>query len=120
MFKAIITECSKELSNKEKLQYSDYSNAIAIDTLPDNTEISVANYAVLNIHNDKSENTDYTVYMVEDKVGQKYYTSSESFFSTFKGYWDGMQDSDEEWGIQIFKKESKNYKGKGFITCTIV
>ena len=77
-------------------------------------------WAVLDIHNEKSEDKDYQNFIIIDENGQKYVTGSKSFWSSFRGIYDEMNGSDEEWGIKIFSSPSKNYKGKSFITCSLV
>ena len=59
-------------------------------------------------------------FIIIDENGQKYVTGSKSFWSSFRGIYDEMNGSDEEWGIKIFSSPSKNYKGKSFITCSLV
>ena len=31
-----------------------------------------------------------------------------------------MKDEDEEWAIKVYRLPSKNYKGKEFITCSVI
>lgn len=117
-----IVETSKQLSARERLMVKDTSNANSIDELTQQSPLvlSVADYAVLSVHNEKSEDKDYTKYLLIDKNGNKYETGSESFWSAFKEIYDEMKDTDEEYEIEIYRLESKNYKGKTFITCSIV
>jgi SAM-dependent MidA family methyltransferase len=120
-----IIEASKELTARERLMLKDTSNAISIDEVTQNPDsgalvIKVDHYAALAVHNEKSDNKDYIKYVLVDESGNKYVTGSESFWEAFKSIWDEMHDTDEEYSIEIYRLESKNYKGKSFITCSIV
>lgn len=116
-----IAETSKELSAKERIKIKDTTDAIKLDeaTQSGSIFISPAMYAVLNIHNDKSDNADYNNYVVVDKDGTKYVTGSESFWTSFMNIYDEMSGETEDWGIKVYRAPSKNYKGKDFITCSI-
>lgn len=122
-YKVTIKDVSKEISIREKIQLKDVSNAVRIDEATQGSPlvISPAMYAVLSIHNEKSDNKDYNNYVIVDKEGTKFVTGSESFWTTFIDIWDEMHDEGEEdFDIEIYRKDSKNYKGKQFITCSIV
>ncbi len=127
-YTSTVREVSKEISVKEKIMLKDTSNAISIDTLTQeasfNNEkvlIDVDYYAILDIHNEKSDNKDYINFIIVDKSGNKYVTGSESFITTFTDIYEEMKGAGEEnITIEIYRKESKNYKGKDFITCSIV
>lgn len=117
-----VAETSKELSAKERIQIKDTTNAVKLDEVTQTEPVTIYPevYAVLDIHNEKSENVDYKNYVVIDKDGTKYVTGSDSFWSSFMEIAKEMANENEEWGIQVYRKESKNYKGKEFITCSIV
>lgn len=124
-FAVKIEESSKELTAKERIAFKDMSNAKKLDLeVEAGTALIIAPeaYVVLAVHNEKSDNKDYYNYCIVDKNGTKYVTGSESFWSTFKGIWDDMHEyaPDEEFEVQVYKVESKNYKGKYFLTCSIV
>ena len=127
-YTATVREVSKDISVKEKIMLKDTSNAISIDALTQeasfNNEkvlIDVDYYAILDIHNEKSDNKDYINFIIVDKSGNKYVTGSESFITTFTDIYNEMKGAGEEnITIEIYRKESKNYKGKDFITCSIV
>lgn len=121
-FEAKIRESSKNLTAKDRVKFKDVSNAIQLDeaTRSGSLIITPDFYVVLDIHNERSDDKDYTKYVVVDKSGTKYVTGSESFFSSFKAIVDEMADSGEEYGVEIYRLPSKNYKGKEFLTCSIV
>lgn len=117
-----ILETSKQLTARERLMVKDTSNAQSIDDLTQDNPLilSVADYAILEVHNEHSDNKDYTKYLIIDKAGNKYVTGSESFWTSFKEIYDEMKDTGEDYEVEIYRLESKNYKGKTFITCSIV
>lgn len=118
-----VAESSKELTAREKLMFSDTSNASKLDVVVEAGKtlvITPVDYAVLAVHNESSENKDYNVYVIVDKSGEKYVTGSDSFWDSFSDIWDVMLDESEEYQIEVYKKESKNYKGKYFLTCSVI
>lgn len=117
-----IKETSKQLSAKERIAIKDTSNALKLDVEceEDGVIITPVAFAILSIHNEKSDNKDYENYVIIDKDGNKYVTGSESFWNTFISIWDEMQEEDEAWDIKAYKLDSKNYKGKKFLTCSII
>lgn len=127
-YTATVREVSKDITVKEKIMLKDTSNAKSIDILTQeasfNNEkvlIDVDYYAILDIHNENSDNKDYINFILVDKSGNKYATGSESFITTFTDIYNEMKGAGEEnITIEIYRKESKNYKGKDFITCSIV
>ena len=82
--------------------------------------VEVKDWAVIDIHNESADNTDYTVYLFIDKNGNKFYTSSEPAWNSFKNIYDEMKDSDEEWGIEFNLIPSKKYNGKEILTCSLI
>lgn len=118
-----IKETSKDLTARERLMMKDRSNATPLDsavTLETPLVITPDSYAVLSIHNESSDNPDYEKYMIVDKDGNKYITGSVNFWNSFKSIWDEMTKENEDFQIQVYKLESKNYKGKQFLTCSII
>ena len=120
-YEVTIKEESMELTAKERIRLKDTSNAIKLDTATDETSLTIVPkaFAILSIHNEKSDNVDYLNYIIVDKDGNKYVTGSDSFWSSFKSIWDEMETEAEEWELEIYKLDSKNYKGKKFLTCSL-
>lgn len=116
-----IKESSRELTAKQRVALKDTTSAIKLDeaTQVEPVTINVDMYAVLAIHNEKSENPDYENYIVVDKNGTKYVTGSASFWSSFMDIFTEMEEEDEAWTLKVYRVPSKNYKGKDFITCSI-
>ena len=117
-----ISRISKELSAKDRIKIKDTTNAIRLDeaTAEGAIIISPDYFAVLDIHNEKSEDKDYSQVVLVDVAGNKYVTGSASFLTAFENIVDEMNGIDEEYQIEVYRRESKNYKGKSFITCSIV
>lgn len=116
-----IKESSRELTAKQRVALKDTTSAIKLDeaTQVEPVIINVDMYAILAIHNEKSENPDYDNYIVVDKNGTKYVTGSASFWSSFMDIFTEMEGEDEAWTLKVYRVPSKNYKGKDFITCSI-
>lgn len=121
-FEAKIREASKELSAKERVKFKDITNAVQLDDATKENPLVIAPdfYVILDIHNERSKDKDYVKYIVVDKGGNKFVTGSESFFSSFKSIFDDMDDTDEDYEIEVYRRPSKNHKGKEFLTCSIV
>lgn len=123
MFNVTIESCSKELSAKERVLIKDTTAATKLDAVvkgDESVEIYVDFYAVLNVHNDKADPVDYKNYVIVDKNGEVYVTGSNSFWNAFNQISEEMAGSEDDWGIKVYKRDSKNYSGKQFITCKII
>lgn len=121
-YSAEIKESSKELSAKERIMLKDTSDAVKLDLACDEEAVIITpdSFAVLGIHNEKSDNKDYESYILQDKNGEKYVTGSPSFWNSFMDIYNEMKEETEKWSIKVYKLDSKNYKGKQFLTCSII
>ena len=122
-----IIKSSKDLTAREQISAKDFSNAVGLDTeLTDENSkviISPAAYLILGVHNEHSKNDkDYKKYLIIDTAGNKFVTGSESFFTAFLDIFEAMESfaPGEEYQIEVYKKPSKNYQGKHFLTCSIL
>ena len=113
---------SKELSAKERVMLKDTTGAVSLDEATQGAPVVVDPdfYATLMVHNEKAEDKDYKKHIIVDKAGTRYVTGSESFMSSFVNIMEEMDGSGEEFQIQAYRMPSKNYKGKEFLTCSIV
>ena len=95
-YKATITRSTKELDAKQKIMMKDTTNTVSLDTATqsgDGVIIDVDFAVVLDVHNEKSDNKDYTKYIIVDKNGERYITGSESFWSAFENIYDELADA---------------------------
>lgn len=120
-----ISESSKELSTRERIKLKDLTSAIAIDKVVEPEKSLVIEpdfYAWVDIHNEKlpENEQDYKTMVIVDKGGAKYYTGSRSAITSFVDIFDEMSETGESFEVEFIKKESKNYSGKYFITCSLV
>ena len=113
---------SKELTAKERVMLKDTTNAVSLDEATQGAPLVIdpAYYVTLMVHNERAEDKDYKKHVIVDKAGTKYVTGSESFITSFMDIMDEMEGTDEEFQVQVYRMPSKNYKGKEFITCSIV
>ena len=125
MYKSEITETSIKKMNKVELTaYKDVSDCIALEECVNNSEngefvIEPADYVKLHVENDKSESKEYNILVIIDKSGEKYKTGSEAFERSFMDIFTEL-NGEKGWAIKVFGKESKNYKGKKFLTCSVI
>lgn len=122
-YKATVEGASWEMSAREKLRYTDFTDVIQIDeaTQAGDIIIDVDKWVVVMVHNENSDKIDYKKYVIIDKEGQVYVTGSESFWRSFIEIYEVMSDEEETvYSIKAYRRESKNYKGKDFLTCRII
>lgn len=124
-YKALITGGSRDFTAKERIALKDVTECEKLDEIIQPGQpifINPIDYAYIEIHNEKSSNKDYKVLVVIDEDGTRFSTSSESFMSAFENLWDDATDlraDGEDFRFKLYKKESKNFKGKYFLTCGI-
>lgn len=120
-----IKETSHDLTPRERIKMKDFSNATQLDAACDEegkVVIAPVAWTLLSVHNEhaKDGNTEYTKFIIIDKSGNKYVTGSVTFQRSFMEIWTEMEEVDEEFEIEVFKLPSKNYKGKSFLTCSML
>lgn len=122
-YKAMVEDASWTMTAREKLRYTDLTDAIQLDeaTQSGDVIIDVDKWAVINVHNEKSDTVDYMKYVIIDKDEQVYVTGSESFWKSFVQIYEVMcEEGETTYSIKVYRRESKNYKGKDFLTCRII
>lgn len=125
-YKVTIMATSKELSAKEKVRIKDFSNAIQLDSAITGDEHLLLDYSYhvdMEVHNEKTKNEkkDYTKRVIVDKDGQSYLTGSESFCTAMDSVLEEMAEAGEEdFKLDCYKVDSKNFSGKQFLTCTVI
>jgi len=124
-YEATIKFTSRELSVRERIKIKDTTDSTTLDKATEEGSIIIAPdyWASIAIHNEKSkrEDKDYDNYVIVDKNGSIYSTGSESFWNSFLSIADEMIDAgEEEFEIKVYRKPSKNFAGKDYITCSLV
>jgi hypothetical protein len=123
-YSAKVVFISKDIPAKEKIKLKDTSNAISLDAATTESPVVITPdfYAELSVHNEHSQDKDYKKYIIVDKDGNKFVTGSESFITAFKDIASDMATDapGEEYSVEVYRKPSQNYKGKEFITCSLV
>lgn len=121
-YSATIVRASKDLTAREKIMFKDTTNAISLDEATQEKSIVIAPvaWAVIAVHNEASDSKDYEKIVIMDDKGDKYVTGSVSFREAFSDIDTDMRADGEDYCIMVYRRESKNYKGKSFITCSLV
>ena len=120
-YTAEIVKCNKELTKKERVMYKNASDAIRLDAATEKGSVVIAPaiWMELAVHNDKSKNNaDYSQYIIVDKDGTAYLTGSENLMANFYSIAEEMEGEDFE--VEVYRKPSKNYTGKEFLTCKLI
>ena len=122
-----IVNSLKDMSARERVNVKSLDRAVSLDSVTENGQevtVIVDNFVELAVHNENAKegnNQDYNVYVIIATDGTKYRTGSESFYTSFYDIYTEMKEEapDEPIELVIYKQESKNFKGKGFITCSL-
>ena len=107
MFKSEVKEVfGKELTKKEKVMLKDLTDCTVLGTEVEANGCDIiihpAFYAILSVHNDALSEPDYEAYVIVDRDGTKYQTSSDSFMSSFRDIMSDMGDEDPEtWAVKV-------------------
>lgn len=123
-----IVTSSRELTVKEKITLKDFNDCVGLDTVVTNEQGFIIDPDVIvevQVHNERAkDDKDYTTIVILDKDGTKYSTSSNSLRDSISDIMDELADLEEtdraDLKIKVFKKPSKNYSGKYFLTATVV
>lgn len=120
-YTAEITKCNKELSKKERVMYKNASDCKRLDEETMKTGslvIKPSLWLELSVHNDKAKNPDYIQYIIVDEDGTSYLTGSENFMANFLSIAEEMEG--EPFEVEVYRKPSKNFNGKDFLTCKLI
>lgn len=123
-----IVNASRELTVKEKITLKDFNDCVGLDTVVTEEQGLIIDPDVIvevDVHNERAkDDKDYTTIVILDKDGTKYNTSSNSLKESVQDIMDELADLDEvdkaDLKIKVFKKPSKNYSGKYFLTATVI
>ena len=124
-YSAKFLKASRELDVAERIalkQFTDCEQLDEVATAP--VAIEVAYFADFAVHNDfvKGDKRDYVKRVICDVDGNKYITGSEAFMKAMDDIYEELYDAEYSGPIvlKIFKKDSKNYSGKQFLTCSLI
>lgn len=120
-----IITASKELTAKEKIRIKDFTNAAQLDDIISGDTHFMLDYdyhVVMGVHNEKTknQNKDYRKVVIVDRAGKAYVTGSESFLNSMEDIVAEMSETGEDFALDCYKVDSKNFQGKQFITCTVI
>lgn len=123
-YEVTITESSKDLTTREKIKLKDLSICKQLDQLTaedDVVIIDVDYYVEFAVHNEKARDKDYTKIVIVDKDGTRYITGSDTFRRSLTDIADDLAEAGEldDFKIRVYRKPSKNYAGKDFLTCSL-
>ena len=124
MYQVDIKETSRELSKVDRIKLKDFGNATKFDDIVSTEQSAIIvpeAYAVVTIHNPKAEGGQYDAIIVTTAEGEKFMTGSKTFIERFLDIWHEMRDdgTSDEFSVEVYKRESNNYKGKYFLGCSL-
>lgn len=121
-YSAVVKDSSRELTAKEKVMMKDTSDCVMLNDEAEKGALLIDPefWCTVAVHNENSDNKDYDVYIIVDKNGTKYKTSSENFMNSFEDIMADMSDSTEPFQIKVYVLPSKNRSGQTFLTCSLV
>lgn len=119
--KTTLTYANCELSAREKIKMKDISDSRAISELQTGDVITVDVWGLVQVHNDNLDEPDYQNLIIKTPQGEKYHTSSNSFFLSLDDIQSELDEAGETgaFDIRVVKKQSKNNSGQ-FLTCALV
>ena len=119
--KTTLTYANCELSAREKIKMKDISDSRAISELQTGDVITVDVWGLVQVHNENLDEPDYQNLIIKTPQGEKYHTSSNSFFFSLDDIQSELDDAGETgaFDIRVVKKQSKNNSGQ-FLTCALV
>ena len=125
MYKCDIIESSAQLGKVEAVAMMNLADCEGLDTavnesLDGYVILHPIKWVKLHVLNDKAkDNKEYDVLVIVDADGSRYKTGSASFMNSFFDIYEPLE-GETGWGLKVFGKDSSNYKGKKFLTCSVV
>lgn len=125
MFNVIVSETLKELTKKDLLQLKDLSDAVKLDQATQESVTGayiiadVKNIVSMNLVSDDPQNPqEYAKTVIVDADGNRYVTGSDSFA---RRVWEIAKEMDgEPFGLRVYRRPSKNYAGREFLSCSVI
>lgn len=113
-----IVDTWTEMSTIERIKAKDLGDATKLNEVVDVSTpllLDITNVVVMEVHNEKSENTDYPVYILIDENGERYYSGSNSLYRSLQDIRDEFAECGEDLptplSVKIYKAKSKNNTG---------
>lgn len=123
-YQAKVTEViGKELTKKEMFSVSRFNRCDDVSSLIGEQEViikDVQTVAIVEVHNEKSDNIDYKKMVVIGADGSRYLTGSETAIREMMDIMDYMEDDVEPFDVQFVTRPSNNYKDRDFITVELL
>lgn len=121
-YTAKVERTTIELSPKDRIRIKNFSSAHALDEIVSEESplvIDMAFYAIVNVHNPKGKDkVDYDKCVIVDNSGEMYVTGSATLIRQLDDI--AAEMGGEPFSIEVYKRPSKNYKDKCFMTCNII
>jgi hypothetical protein len=123
MFNVVIEKSLKDVTKKEMLQLKDLADAVRLDQ-ETQEHGSVMIYNIQNmvkmflVSDDPKNPKEYAKTVITDTEGNRFVTGSESFA---RRAWEIADDmAGEEFGLKVYRRPSKNYPGRDFLSCSVI
>lgn len=117
-YSARIVDTWEEMSTIERIKVKDLGDATKLNEVVDVSTpllLDITNVMVMEVHNEKSENTDYPVYILIGENGERYYSGSSSLYRSLQDIRDEFEECGEDLPsplpLKIYKAKSKNNTG---------
>ncbi len=123
MFNMIISKSLFALNKKDVLQLKDLSDAIKLDqATQENGSVVISNVrnlvSLALVSDDPQNPQEYSKTVVVDADGNRYVTGSDSFA---RRAWEIAEEmEDDEFGLKVYRRPSKNYAGREFLSCSVI
>lgn len=120
-YNAKVIASSRELTAKEQIRIKSQptvklDEVVGTDGTFFVTEM-VTGYVLLGVHNEKAQGEkDYQTLLVEVEGGKYYSTGSKAFIESFMEIFNELAGA-EEFSLEVYRVESRNFKGKTFLKC---
>lgn len=122
-YESEIVEATREYSKREGLKMKQMTDVLSINDLMENDKLLIEGVRAgfkLHVKNEKAENTEYDIYLLETMDGQIYKTGSDSLWRNLVEILNEFADeisAGEKIDILCYKRPSKNIQSGKFITC---
>lgn len=123
MFNVIVSKSLKDLTKKAVIQLKDLSDAVKLDnaTQENGTVMiyNVQNIVTVDLVSDDPDNPqEYTKTVVIDSEGNRFVTGSDAFA---RRAWNIAEEMDgDDFGLKVYRRPSKNYAGREFLSCSVI